>query len=56
MGYPVVDFPCWDGTPAASRFSMAIDKWGWGAKKNIGIVEIDLIVAITEGFEMLKKR
>ena len=56
MGYPVVDKPCWNGTPAASRVSRVIDKWGWGVKKNIGTVEFDIIEAITKGFESMKMK
>lgn len=56
MGYPVVDKPCWNGTPAASRVSRAVDKWGWGVKKNMGTVEFEIITAITKGFELLKVR
>jgi len=56
MGYPVVDKPCWNGTPAASRVSRAVDKWGWGVKKNMGTVEFEFITAITKGFELLKVR
>jgi hypothetical protein len=56
MGYPVTDKPCWNGTPAASRVSRAVDKWGWGVKKNMGTVEFEFIAAITKGFELLKVR